>query len=395
MHSAPSKQTLALRYGCNPHQQPASIELPEPSPLRVISGEPSYINLLDALSAWQLVRELKAATGRASAASFKHMSPAGAAIDGPLSAGFLRSQFLSSAPLSPVARAYVRARGGDRMSSYGDAVGVSEVVDASLAGFLRREVSDVIIAPGYGPEALEVLRRKKKGAYVVLAIDPDYEPPAMEARVVFGLELRQRRNDAVVSARDFENVVTRETGVTDAVLQTLVVASIALKYTQSNSICIAHDGQLIGVGAGQQSRVHCARLACDKADKWFLQQHPRVLDLSFRPGLGRSGKANIVDSFLLWEQLSEPERAAMVRELERGPAPLDATERAAWIARFDGVCMVSDAYIPFRDSIDRAQRSNVRFVAQTGASVRDDEVRTAADEYGMVMFHCGRRSFTH
>ncbi|HIJ72587.1 MAG TPA: phosphoribosylaminoimidazolecarboxamide formyltransferase [Candidatus Hydrogenedentes bacterium] len=387
--------TLELRYGCNPHQTPASLTLPDPSPLKILNGKPSYINILDALGAWQLARELKDATGKPGAASFKHTSPAGAAIAQPLSEGFAASQFLPQEDLSPVAQAYLRARGGDRMSSFGDVVGVSDMVDVSLARVLKREVSDLIVAPGYEPDALDILRAKKKGSYVIFEIDADYDPPSEESRELFGFCLRQRRNDVRVCPQHFENVVTASKTVPDDVLQTLIVATVALKYTQSNSVCVAYDGQIIGMGAGQQSRVHCTRLACDKADKWFLQQHPKTLALRFREGMKRAEKANIVDKYLLYEQLSEPERQAMLRGLDEEPDFITQSQRTQWIRNFDGVCLSSDAYIPFRDNLDRASRSNVKYVAQAGSSLRDDEVTQAADEYGMVMVHTGLRCFLH
>ena len=396
MPENPSRTTTeSLRYGCNPHQTAASLDLPDPSPLRVLNGEPSYINILDALGAWRLARELKASTGLPAAASFKHTSPAGAAVDGTLSDIFRASQFLPDEELSPAARAYVRARGGDRMSSFGDVVGVSDIVDGSLARVLRREVSDAIIAPGYEPGALSVLKEKKKGRYLVLEINANYEPPEMESREVFGFVLREQRNSAVISADSFRNVVSRNRTVPDDVRQTLIVATVALKYTQSNSVCVACSGQVIGMGAGQQSRVHCTRLACEKADKWFLQQHPKTLMLQFRDGLGRTEKANVVDQFVLWEELSVAERERMVRCLKSTSDPITPSERTEWIRQFDGVCLSSDAFIPFRDSVDRAKRSNVGCVAQTGSSLRDEEVTEAADEYGMVMIHTGIRCFVH
>ena len=386
---------LSLKYGLNPHQHPARLTLPASSPLRVLNGTPGYVNIIDAIGAWQLVRELKEATGLASAASFKHASPAGAAIAGNLSETYLASQFLSRRGLSPVASAYVRARGGDRMCSFGDCAAVSEVVDRSLAGVLKREVSDLIIAPGYDPDALEILRAKKGGGYLVLEIDPDYEPTKLEQRTLFGLQLEQPRNDAAITRNTFSNVVTGNRYLPDSILDTLVVATIALKYTQSNSMCVAYEGQVIGMGAGQQSRIHCTRLACEKADKWFLQQHPRTLDLAFREGVKRTEKTIIVDQYLLWDQLSETEEIRMLADLDERPVPISAEERRAYLSSFDGVCLSSDALIPFRDNIDRASRSNVGFVAQTGGSTRDDGVTEAADEYGMVMAHTGLRLFLH
>ena len=384
-----------LKYGCNPHQKPAQMQLPDPSPLAILNGTPSMINILDALGAWQLARELKLATGLPGAASFKHTSPAGAAIARPLDEAFLASQFLSKEDLSPAAQAYVRARGGDRMCSFGDVAAVSEIVDESLARVLKREVSDLIIAPGYEPRALQSLKEKKKGAFLILQIDPDYEPPEMESRQIFGFTLRQKRNDAKIAADLFTNPVTQKKEISPAALETLIVATVALKYTQSNSVCVAYDGQVIGMGAGQQSRVHCTRLACDKADKWFLQQHPKARALAFRPELKRPEMSNVVDQYLLWDQLSEPERMQMLAGLQKKPAPITAAEKADWINGFKDVCLSSDAFIPFRDNIDRANRSHVRIVAQAGASLRDADVTAAADEYGMVMFHTGLRLFLH
>lgn len=386
---------LELKYGCNPHQKPAHLILPDPSPLQVLNGTPGYINLLDALGAWQLVRELRSATGLPSAASFKHTSPAGAAIARPLTEAFRRSQMLPEEDLSPVACAYARARGGDRMSSFGDVAAVSDIVDVSLARMLRREVSDLIIAPGFEPEALDMLKTKKRGGYLILQIDPAYEPPAMETRELFGLSLRQKRNDVQISKGHFQNVMTDQQSVPDDIVETLVVATIALKYTQSNSVCVAYDGQVIGMGAGQQSRIHCTRLACDKADKWFLQHHPDVLALPFREELAKTARTNIVDQYLLWEQLSEPEIEAMLEGLETRPEPIEREERLRYIRQFEGICLSSDAFIPFRDNIDRASRSNVKFVAQTGNSMRDEEVTKAASEYGMTMIHTGLRCFLH
>ena len=386
---------LSLKYGLNPHQHPARVTLPPESPLRVLNGTPGFVNIIDAMGAWQLALELKRATGLAGAASFKHASPAGAAIAADLGETYLASQFLARKELSPVATAYVRARGGDRMCSFGDAAAVSEVVDRSLANVLRREVSDLIIAPGYDPDALEILRAKKGGNYLVLEIDPDFEPPDVEQRTLFGLKLEQPRNDAAITRETFSNIVTGNRDIPDAALDTLVVATIALKYTQSNSVCVAFEGQVIGMGAGQQSRIHCTRLACDKADKWFLQQHPRTLDLPFREGLKRTEKTNLVDQYLLWDQLSGTEETRMLGDLEQRPDPIPPEERQRHLSGFDGACLSSDAYIPFRDNIDRASRSNVKYVAQTGGSTADEGVTAAADEYGMVMAHTGLRLFLH
>ncbi len=386
---------ITLKYGLNPHQHPARLVLPDPSPLKVLNGQPGYINLLDALGAFQLARELKTATGMPGAASFKHTSPAGAAIAKPLTETYLTSQFLNKKDLSPVATAYLRARGGDRMSSFGDVAAVSDIVDVSLANVLRRETSDLLIAPGYEPKALEMLKAKKQGGYLILQIDPDYEPPPVERRMLYGFQMEQPRNNAAITQDLFTHIVSADKKLPKDARDTLIVASIALKYTQSNSICVAYDGQVTGMGAGQQSRIHCTRLACDKADKWFLQQHPKTLDLAFKKNLKRVEKTNIVDQYILWDQLSEPEEAQMMSGLDKTPARITQGDRLAWLAQFDGICLSSDAYIPFRDNIDRAQRSNVQYIAQTGGSARDGDVTKAGDEYGIVMVHTGLRLFVH
>ena len=386
---------ISLKYGCNPHQTPASVTVPEESGFRVLSGRPGYINFLDALGAWQLVRELRAATGKPAAASFKHVSPAGAAVAGELSASYRASQFLGDEEYSPLATAYARARGGDRMCSFGDVAAVSDVVDLSLAKLLYGEVSDLIIAPGFEPEALELLKTKRDGAYMVLAIDPDYEPADAETREVFGFTMAQKRNTTRVTPELFQTAGADAAPLPAAVLETLIVATVALKYTQSNSVGIAYDGQVIGMGAGQQSRVHCTRLACGKADKWLLQQHPKTLALPIRDDLPKPEKANLVDYYLLWDELSDVEKRKLREGLTADPEPLTREERADWVQRFDGICLSSDAFIPFPDNLDRAAKSNVQYVAQTGGSARDDVVSAAAAEYGMTMAHTGLRLFLH
>lgn len=387
---------IPLRYGLNPHQKQARLAFDGPGePLRVLNGAPGTINILDALGAWQLARELKRMSGVPGAASFKHVSPAGAAIARPLTEAFRVSQMLPDEELSPVAQAYARARGGDRMCSFGDFAAVSDVVDVSLASLLRREVSDGIIAPGYEPAALEILKEKRGGKYPVLQIDPDYEPPAVEHRQVFGFNLFQERNAAAIDPAALGTVVSEKKGLPDDAALTLAVATIALKYTQSNSVCVAYEGQVIGMGAGQQSRVHCTRLACGKAEKWFCQQHPRVLALPFREGLGRVEKTNVVDQFLLWDELSAAEKDSLRAGLTEEPSPLTPQEREVWLGHYQGVVLSSDAFIPFRDTIDRASRTGVGYVLQAGGSVRDDEVTAAADQYGMVMIHSGMRWFLH
>ena len=386
---------IPLKYGCNPHQTPASVTVPEESGFTVLSGRPGYINFLDALGAWQLVRELRAATGKPAAASFKHVSPAGAAVAGELSPTYRASQFLGDEDFSPLATAYARARGGDRMCSFGDVAAVSDVVDLSLARMLFGEVSDLVIAPGFEPEALELLRTKRDGAYIMLAIDPAYEPAETETREVFGFAMSQKRNTAPVTRDVFGSADAGAAPLPDDVLETLIVATVALKYTQSNSVGIAYGGQVIGMGAGQQSRVHCTRLACGKADKWLLQQHPKTLALPIREDLPKPEKANLVDYYLLWDELSDVEKRKLRAGLTADPDPLTADERTEWVNRFDGICLSSDAFIPFPDNLDRAARSHVQYVAQTGGSARDDVVSAAAAEYGMTMLHTGLRLFLH
>ncbi len=384
---------LDLRYGCNPHQGRARVVLPgSDAPLRVLNGAPSYINILDALTAWPLVRELDHVTGKAAAASFKHLSPAGAAVEGPVSKDFARAQFLEHAPSSAVARAYVRARGSDRMSSFGDAAAVSRNVDVELAGILKGEVSDLIIAPSYDDDALELLRSKKRGKYLILQMDPSWEPDdPMESRDLFGLKIEQERNARLITSELFGSAGT----LPDGVVETLVVATTALKYTQSNSVCVAYQGQVIGMGAGQQSRIHCTRIACSKAEKWMLQTHPKVLALEFPDGMGRPEKTNAVDQYILWNELSEPERQQLVSALGYEPTPLTVDERREWFARFEDLCLSSDAFIPFRDNVDRAAMTGVRYVAHTGGSVRDEDVREAARGLGVTVIETGVRCFLH
>src|SRR5215831_11258741 len=387
---------LALRYGCNPHQTPARLLMAgDAAPLSVLNGRPGYINLLDALGAWQLVHELRQATGLPSAASFKHTSPAGAAVARPLTETFRQAYLLPDLELSPVATAYARARSGDRISSYGDAVAVSDRVDLSLARLLQREVSDLIIAPDYEPDALALLQTKKNGSYLILQIDPAYVPPEMESRNIFGMTLQQKHNTAVITRETFRNVVTSHKQVPDDVLETLLVATVALKYTQSNSVYVTYDGQVIGMGAGQQSRIHCTRLACDKADKWLLQQHPRVLAAPFQRRMKRVDKFNAIDQYLMWDQLSKTEETTMLEGFTTPPTPLEGQERSAWIGQCNGLCLSSDAFIPFRDNVDRASRSHVQYMAQTGGGLRDADVVAAAEQYGMTMILTGLRLFLH
>ncbi len=386
---------LALRYGLNPHQQPARALLAgDDSPIAVRNGAPGYINLLDALSSWQLVRELRAALGLPAGASFKHVSPAGAAVGLPIADGLARAYQVDAGELTPVACAYVRARGGDLVSAYGDIAAVSDRVDASLAAVLKREVSDGIIAPGYDDDALAVLSAKKGGKYLVIEADPDYVPPATERRELFGVELEQPADHAPITTDLLTNAVTSETTFPADAQRDLLIATIALRYTQSNSVCVAADGQVIGLGAGQQSRIHCTRLACAKADRWMLQQHPRMLDLPFKKELRRPDRFTAREQVIAYAELSEPERVHLAAQMDSTLEPLSAEERRDWIARYDNA-LSHDAFIPFRDNIDRAQASAVRYVLQPGGSIADAGVTEAANEYGMTMAFSGLRLFRH
>lgn len=386
---------LSLRYGMNPHQKDAKLSNGgKPLPIKVVNGDPGYINLLDALNAFQLVRELRNATGLPAAASFKHVSPAGAAVYAPLSDTLKKAYFVEGLELSPLATAYARARGADRMSSFGDAAALSDTVDASTANLLKREVSDLVVAPGYTDEALEILKAKKGGKYLVLQIDPEYVPDPQEMRLLFGLKLEQQRNDAVITEASFERIATKNKDLTDDAKRDLLVALITLKYTQSNSICYALDGQTIGIGAGQQSRIHCTRLAGDKADRWFLRQHPMALGMKFRQGISRAEQNNAIDLWLE-EDVTPFEQAAWEQCFEEVPRRLTKEEKREWLSGLQGVSYGSDAFLPFRDNLDRASRSGVKYVVQAGSSMRDEEVVQAADDYNMVMVYSGVRLFHH
>ena len=387
---------LNLRYGMNPHQKQAKLTAGgKPLPIRVLNGEPGFINLLDALNGFQLVRELRRATGLPAAASFKHVSPAGAAVYAPLTPELAKAYFVDDMEdLSELAVAYARARGADRMSSFGDAAALSDIVDAPTAKLLKREVSDLVVAPGYTDEALAILKEKKGGKYLILQIDPDYVPDPVETRTVFGLTLEQERNDAVLDESVFENIVTDNKELPDSARRDLLVALITLKYTQSNSVCYTLDGQTIGIGAGQQSRIHCTRLAGDKADRWFLRQHPIALNMKFRPGLPRAERNNAIDLWLE-EVLTPVEQANWEGYFEEVPRRLTPEEKREWLKGLRGVSYASDAFLPFRDNLDRASRSGVRYVIQAGSSLRDEEVVKAANEYGMVMVYSGVRLFHH
>jgi len=387
---------MELRYGCNPHQKPAHIfmENEKNLPFEVLSGNPGYINFCDALNSWQLVKELKSALKKPAAASFKHVSPAGAAIAQPLSDDQKKAAFVDDMELSPLAAAYARARAADRMSSFGDWAALSDVCDEQTALLLKKEVSDGVIAPGYSQKALEILREKRNGKYAVVKIDENYLPDEIETRQIFGITLSQKRNDAEINDSFFENVVTKNKSFTSDAKRDLTIALITLKYTQSNSVAFAFDGQIIGVGAGQQSRVHCTRLAGNKADKWFLRHHPKVLSLPFKSGISRADKNNAIDCFLE-EDLSEKETAALNNCFDKKVETLAKSEKKAWLSKFSGVSLASDAFFPFRDNIDRAVASGVKFVSQPGGSVRDDVVIEACDEYEIAMAFSDVRLFHH
>jgi phosphoribosylaminoimidazolecarboxamide formyltransferase / IMP cyclohydrolase len=395
---ASSRQELVLRYGINPHQSPARVFVGERQrglPFEVLNGAPGYINLLDALNAWQLVRELHATLGLPAAASFKHVSPAGAAVGLPLSEVLRRAYFVSTADeVTPLAAAYARARGADRVCSYGDWVALSDVVDVATARLIRREVSDGVIAPGYQPAALAVLKTKRGGRYTVLQVDPAYEPEDIERRQVFGVTFEQRRNSVVPSAALLTNVVTRSQQISAQAQRDMLLALIALKYTQSNSVCLVIDGQVIGNGAGQQSRIHCTRLASAKADTWYLRQHPAVLELPLRKGIDRVDRDNAIDQFLR-DDLTRPEEAIWRESFSEVPRRLSAADKRAWLDTLRGVTLGSDAYIPFRDNVDRAHASGVDSIVQPGGAVRDAEIIAACDAYGMVMVFTALRLFHH
>lgn len=387
---------MELRYGCNPHQKPAEIYMEDGSklPFQVLSGTPGYINFCDALNSWQLVKELKTALGKPAAASFKHLSPAGAAIFVPMSDDEKKAAFVNDCELSPLAIAYARARAADRMSSFGDWAALSDICDKETALLIKKEVSDGVIAPAFTDEALQILREKRNGKYAVIQIDENYVPTEIEKRQIFGITLSQKRNDVVIDKKFFENIVTKNKTFTEAAIRDLIIALITLKYTQSNSVAYALNGQVIGVGAGQQSRVHCTRLAGNKADRFLLRHHPKVLNLPFKAGISRADKNNAVDC-ILEEDLSANEIIALNNCFSQKVEPLSREEKRAWLDKQSGVSLASDAFFPFRDNIDRAARSGVKFISQPGGSVRDDVVIEACDEYGMAMAFSGIRLFHH
>ncbi|MBF1556571.1 phosphoribosylaminoimidazolecarboxamide formyltransferase [Segatella salivae] len=390
---------LALKYGCNPNQKPSRIYMEDGElPLKVINGRPGYINFLDALNSWQLVKELKAATGMPAAASFKHVSPAGAAIGLPLNDTLKKIYFVDDVklPLSPLACAYARARGADRMCSYGDFVALSDVCDAVTATLLKREVSDGVIAPGYTDEAIEILKDKRKGTYNVIQIDPDYTPAPIEHKQVFGITFEQGRNEVKLDDPSlFDNIPTKNKIFPDEAKRDLIIALITLKYTQSNSVCYVKDGQAIGIGAGQQSRIHCTRLAGSKADTWWLRQCPKVMNLPFKPGIRRADRDNTIDVYVSEEHDDILREGVWQQFFTERPAVLTREEKREWIAKNNNVALGSDAFFPFGDNIERAHKSGVQYIAQAGGSIRDDNVIETCDKYGIAMAFTGVRLFHH
>ncbi len=387
---------LELKYGCNPNQKPSRIFMAEGDlPIEVLNGRPGYINFLDAFNSWQLVKELKAATGLAAAASFKHVSPAGAAVGLPLDETLRQIYFTGDGELSPVACAYARARGADRMSSFGDWIALSDVCDITAAKLIQHEVSDGIIALGYDEDALELLKSKRKGGYNIVKIDPNYNPAPVEHKDVFGITFEQGRNELKISADMLEKVVTDNKKLPENAKLDLVLSLITLKYTQSNSVCYAKGGQVIGVGAGQQSRVHCTRLAGNKADIWWLRQHPKVLALPFRADLARPNRDNAIDVYISDDYEDVLGADVWANTFALCPAPLTAAEKKEWLNKLTGVSLGSDAFFPFGDNIERAHRSGVCYVAQPGGSIRDDQVIATCNKYNMAMAFTGIRLFHH
>lgn len=390
---------LALKYGCNPNQKPSRIYMEEGElPIEVLNGRPGYINLLDALNSWQLVKELKAATGLPAAASFKHVSPSGAAIGLPLSDTLKKIYFVDDVnfELTPLANAYARARGADRMCSYGDFCALSDTCDEATALLIKREVSDGVIAPDYTPEALKILQDKRKGTYNVLKIDPNFIPAPIECKQVFGVTFEQGRNEVKLDAPTlFENIPTKAKNFTPEAIRNLIIALITLKYTQSNSVCYVKDGQAIGIGAGQQSRIHCTRLAGNKADEWWLRQCPKVINLPFKESIRRADRDNTINVYISDEYEDVLADGVWQNLFTEKPAPLTREERKEWIAKNTGVALGSDAFFPFGDNIERARKSGVEFIAQAGGSVRDDNVIDTCNKYGITMAFTGVRLFHH
>lgn len=389
---------MALKYGCNPNQKPSRIFMENGSdlPIEVLNGKPGYINLLDAFNAWQLVKELKAATGMPSAASFKHVSPAGAAVGRPLTDTEAKIYFVDDlGELSPIACAYARARGADRMSSYGDFAALSDTCDAVTANMLKREVSDGVIAPDYTPEALEILKSKRKGTYNVIRIDPSYKPEPIERKQVYGVTFEQGRNELDINKSLLENIVTVNKDIPDDKKEDLLISLITLKYTQSNSVCYVKDGQCIGIGAGQQSRIHCTRLAGNKADIWWLRQHPKVMGLQFVDDISRPVRDNTIDVYISEEHDDVLRDGVWQTLFKVKPEVLTMEEKKEWIAKNTDVSIGSDAFFPFGDNIERAYKSGVKYIAEPGGSIRDDNVIETCDKYGMAMAFTGIRLFHH
>ncbi|MEF9970271.1 MAG: phosphoribosylaminoimidazolecarboxamide formyltransferase [Ruthenibacterium sp.] len=387
---------LELKYGCNPNQKPAKIMMQNGElPLTVLNGKPGFINFLDALNAWQLVKEAKEATGICAAASFKHVSPAGAALGLPLDDTLKKMYFVEDIELSPLACAYARARGADRMSSFGDWIALSDVCDESTAKVIQHEVSDGVIAPGYTDDALAILKAKRKGGYNIVQIDPAYKPAPIEHKDVYGITFEQGRNELKFTAESFENIVTANKSITEEQKRDLTLCLITLKYTQSNSVCYAKDGQIIGVGAGQQSRIHCTRLAGNKADIWQLRHHPKVLNLPFRADVTRPNRDNAIDIYISDEYEDVLGDAVWQQTFTQQPAPLTAAEKKEWLAAVTGVCLGSDAFFPFGDNIERARRSGVVAIVEPGGSIRDDQVIDTCNHYNIAMAFNGIRLFHH
>ncbi len=387
---------IELKYGCNPNQKPAKIFVDSGDlPITVLNGKPGYINLLDAFNSWQLVQELTQATGLPAAASFKHVSPAGAAVATPLSDILKKAYFVDGIELSPIATAYVRARGADRMSSYGDFVALSTECDAQTAAFLAREVSDGIIAPSYSAAALEILKTKRKGSYLVIKIDPTYKAPLIEQKEVFGITFEQKRNTLNIDATCLEKIPTKNKNLSANAKRDLLIALITLKYTQSNSVCYTKDGQAIGIGAGQQSRVHCTRLAGSKADVWYLRQNQKVIQLPFKANIRRPDRDNAIDTYISDDYMDLLQDGVWETVFTEKPTAFTKEEKIAWLKTLTGVSLGSDAFFPFGDNIERAHKSGVDFVAQSGGSIRDDNVIETCDKYNMAMAFTGIRLFHH
>ena len=388
---------LELKYGCNPNQKPSRIYVEKGElPIEVLNGKPGYINFMDAFNGWQLVKELKEATGLPAATSFKHVSPAGAAVGLPLSEVERKIYWVDDlGELSPLACAYARARGADRMSSFGDFIALSDVCDVDTARLIKREVSDGVIAPGYEPEALEILKSKKKGNYNVIKIDPDYTPDPVERRQIFGVTFEQGRNEMPIDDAFLGEIVTENKEITEDAKRDLKIALITLKYTQSNSVCYVKGGQAIGIGAGQQSRIHCTRLAGQKADNWLLRQCPKVLELPFKEDAKRPDRDNAIDVYMSEDYMDVLAEGQWQNFFTERPEPLTREEKRAWLDKMEGVALGSDAFFPFSDNVQRAYRSGVKYIAQPGGSIRDDVVIDACNEYGMVMYFSGMRLFHH